>query len=99
MQIPVLVERVSGGGYRAREGLFALSAEGTTRREALDNLRGLVEARMAAGAELMGIEVGPPAPAWAKVAGSWAGDDPRLDEWERAVEDYRRKVDEDPDAW
>ncbi len=40
MQIPVLVERVKGNGYRAR-GVepFAVSAKGSTREEALAKLR------------------------------------------------------------
>jgi hypothetical protein len=48
MQIPVLVERVKGNGYRARgTEPFAISAKGSTREEALAKLdaeRKLVDA-------------------------------------------------------
>ena len=39
MQIPVLVEKVKGNGYRARgTEPFAISAKGSTREEALAKL-------------------------------------------------------------
>lgn len=63
MQIPVLVEKVEGNGYRAREvwplsqGSF-FAAEGATREEALDKLRELIRSRLPSGAELVDLEIG-----------------------------------------
>src|SRR5207244_894058 len=58
MQIPVLVERLEKSGYRATGGEpFGLQAEGTTRAEAVRNLRRLIQDRIEAGAELAQLEV------------------------------------------
>jgi hypothetical protein len=32
---------------------------------------------------------------WEKFEGTWAKDDPLIEEWKQAVEEYRRKMDED----
>jgi predicted RNase H-like HicB family nuclease len=101
MQIPVLIEPVAQNGYRAR-GVepFALSAEGATREEALANLRALIESRLTKGAEVVGLEIGASTSAehpWMAIAGSLK-DDPWIEDYKRAVEEYRKKVDEDPDA-
>jgi hypothetical protein len=121
MQIPVLVEKVEGNGFRAREvwplgqgGLFA--TEGATREEALDKLRQLIQSRLPSGAELVDLEIGTEAEiqrlkaenaalraqleqvtgsAWDKMAGIYK-EDPLFDEWQQAIADYRRQVEEDP---
>jgi hypothetical protein len=36
-------------------------------------------------------------PGWAQFAGTWAADDPVIDEWLQEVEEYRRQKDADPD--
>src|SRR5205823_2705582 len=53
MQIPVLIEPVAGNGFRAR-GMetAAVSAEGATQEEALENLKKLLHSRLPAGARL-----------------------------------------------
>jgi hypothetical protein len=97
MQIPVLIERVEGNGYRARGGEpLPLVAEGSTEDEALQKLRELIGERMASGAKLVQLDVGPTEHPWAEFVGKWK-DDPLIDEWMQAVEEYRREVDEDPD--
>jgi len=54
MVIPVLVEQISGDRFRAVTGKpLSLEVEATTRDEALDKLRQLIDSRMAAGAEIM----------------------------------------------
>jgi hypothetical protein len=98
MQIPVLVERVKGNGYRARGTQpFAVSAKGSTREEALAKLRAKIESRLKNGVELVGLEVGAPPHPWAAFVGMFK-DDPWIDDWKRSVEEYRQKIDEDPDA-
>jgi hypothetical protein len=98
MQIPVLIEPIARNGYRA-QGLepFALSAKGATREEALAKLRAKIERRLKKGAELVGLEVGAAADPWMAFAGMFQGD-PWIEDWKRSIEEYRRKVDEDPDA-
>ncbi len=58
MQIPILIEPVSGNGYRAR-GMepFSLSADGATREEALARLRQLLADRLSSGAEIVALDV------------------------------------------
>jgi hypothetical protein len=96
MQIPVFLERIKGNGYRVR-GMepLAVSARGTTREEALAKLRVKIQAKLKNGVELVGLEVGSQAHPWMPLAGMFK-DDPLFDDWQKAIEDYRRKVGEDP---
>jgi hypothetical protein len=98
MQIPILVERIAGDGYRARAFQpFAVTAKGATRQEALARVREKVESRLKDGTELVGLEVGPETNPWVEFAGMFK-DDPLIDEWKKAMAEYRKKVDEDPDC-
>lgn len=98
MQIPVLIEPIARNGYRAK-GVepFAVSAKGATREEALAKLRAKIESRLKKGSAIVGLEVGGPADPWEPFFGMFK-DDPWIEDWKRSVEEYRRKVDEDPDA-
>ncbi len=97
MQIPILVERIAGNGYRARGSEpFAVTAKGATREEALAKIRAKIQARLKEGTELVGLEVGPEANPWVEFAGMHK-DDPMIDDWKKAMADYRKKVDEDPE--
>jgi predicted RNase H-like HicB family nuclease len=97
MQIPVLVERLKGNGYRARgKDPFAVSAKGATREEALAKLRAKIQTRLKNGTEIVGLEVGPQPHPWMEFAGMFK-DDPMFDEWQKAIAEYRRQVDNDPD--
>ena len=98
MQIPVLVERVKGNGYRAR-GIepFAVSAKGSTREEALAKLRAKINTRLQNGTEVVGLELGSQSDPWTEYAGMFK-DDPWIDEWKNSIKEYRQKVDNDPEA-
>lgn len=99
MQIPVLIEPIAHNGYRAR-GIepFAISAKGATREEALAKLRAKIEKRLKKGAEIVGLEVsGASTHPWMEFAGMFKGD-PWIEDWKRSIEEYRKQVDEDPDA-
>jgi hypothetical protein len=97
MQIPILVERVTGNGYRARgTEPFAISARGSTREEALAKLRAKIPARLKNGTEVVGLEIGRQSHPLAEFAGLFK-DDPLFDDWQKAIADYRRRVDNDPD--
>jgi len=99
MQMSVLVEPLKGNGYRVRSAEpFGVSAEGATREEALAKLRDQVARKIADGAEVTPLEVGPFVHPWARFAGTWREDDPFIAEWQKEVEEYRRQIDEDPDA-
>lgn len=59
MQIPVLVKKIDGNGYRARSAEpFALVANGPTREAALAKLKELVQARLRQGAEIVSMDLG-----------------------------------------
>jgi predicted RNase H-like HicB family nuclease len=98
MDIPVLLERVAGNGYRARAmEPLGLTAEAPTRDEALQKLRDLIAERLAAGAELVRLEVPGSEHPLARFAGRLP-DDPLVEAWEEAMAEYRRQMDEDPDV-
>jgi predicted RNase H-like HicB family nuclease len=98
MQIPVLVERVKGNGYRARgTEPFAVSARGATREEALAKLRAKIQTQLKKGRELVSLEIGQDSDPWMEFAGMFKAD-PWIDDWKRSVEEYRQKVENDPDA-
>lgn len=97
MQIPVLVERLKKNGYRARgTEPFALTARGATREEALAKLQAKIQARLKNGTEVVGLEIGPQPHPMLKFAGMFK-DDPLFDDWQKAIAEYRRKVDESED--
>jgi hypothetical protein len=96
MQIPVLVEKIKGNGYRARgTEPFALSARGATREEALAKLRTKIETRLKKGTELVGLEIGAQPHPWMQFAGMFK-DDPAIDDWVKSMAEYRQEVEQDP---
>ena len=96
MRIPVLVERVAGNGFRASGGEpLAFTAEGTTRAEAIERLKSLMVDRLALGAELISLDLQTREHALAPMPG-WSDADALFDEWQEAIEAYRRQVDDDP---
>ena len=98
MQIPVLVERVKGNGYRARgKDPFAVSARGATREEALAKLRAKIQTRLKNGTEIVGLEVGPQPHPLAEFAGMFK-DDPDFKDVLKIMADNRKKMNEDPDV-
>lgn len=98
MQIPVLIEPIARNGYRAKSTEpFAVSAKGTTREEALTKLRAKIEGRLKKGAELVGLEIGSQPDPWMEFAGMFKND-PWIEDWKRSVEEYRQKIEDDPEA-
>jgi hypothetical protein len=98
MQIPVLVEPIENG-FRARTGEpLGLVAEGSTEEEAVQRLRQLVRDRLAAGVRLVPLDVGPDEHPWMKFAGTLK-DDPMLEDWKRAMAEYRQEVEKGPDIF
>jgi hypothetical protein len=98
MQIPVLVERVKGNGYRARgKDPFAVSAKGATREEALAKLRKKIQTRLINGTEIVGLEVGQQAQPLAEFAGMFQND-PDFEDVLKIMADNRKRMNEDADV-
>jgi hypothetical protein len=98
MQIPILVEPVTNNGYGATCGPpFAVSAEGSTRDEAIDKLEVLLRDRLSKGVEIVAAEI--PARVvenpWVIYAGMFKHD-PMFAEVLEIMKENRRKDDEDP---
>lgn len=95
MELSVLIEPTGTGGFRAAIGEpLAAVAEGTTRDEALANLRAALVARVAAGAEVVRIQLDVPAsrlPVWP--------DDDLTAAWLQGIADARAAADARPDPW
>ncbi len=98
MEIPVLLERVEGNGYRAR-GVepFGLMAEGATMEEAVEKLRALLTAKLQNGSEIVPLTLPSAINPIARMAGIYSKDDPMVQEWIEIMKENRRKADEDPD--
>jgi hypothetical protein len=100
VEIPVVIEPLAGNGYRVTGagGLsVGLTAEGTTAAEAIDRLAEQVRTRLRAGAKLADLSVATGAAPWKEDAG-YLHDEPLFGPWHEAMEEYRRKLDGDPEA-
>jgi len=90
MEIPIIVEPVGDKGFRASTGgLLGLEIEAPTRDEAVQKLRELIDRRLEAGAEVLGLEIPGPAHPLARFAGMLR-DDPLVESWKDAMAEYRR---------
>jgi predicted RNase H-like HicB family nuclease len=97
-QLNVLIEAIANDGFRATGGPpFEVTAQGTTREEALARLREAIDQRLSEGSVLVPLEIDTPEEnPWTAVAGMFRNE-PLFDEWQEAIAEYRRKVDEGPD--
>ena len=99
MQIPVLIEPTHGDGFRVTTGNpLALTAEGSTREEALGQLRQAWQKRLSAGAEIAPFELATAEHPLLRYAGMFK-DNPLFAAWQQAIADNRREADdggEDP---
>lgn len=100
MEVPVIVEPILGNGFRAigAGGLSVrLTAEGSTAAEAVDRLAEQVRTRLHAGARLADLNIPAEAAPWKRDAGCLRND-PLYESWRESMEEYRAKLDEDPEA-
>jgi hypothetical protein len=97
MELPVLVEILENGAYRAklREPL-QLTVEAATRAQALAELRLLLEEQLRHGKEIVSLPVPDGQPAWLAAAGIFRADDPIVKDWVKAMQDYRDEAERDP---
>jgi hypothetical protein len=94
MKIPVLVEHLAGGVYRANAGsLFPFTTEGSSADEAVKRLKERIMEQMAAGAHMVILEAPTDAP-WLAAAGIFR-DDATFDEWQEAIAENRRRDEAD----
>jgi hypothetical protein len=99
VHIPVLVEPLKEGtGFRATSGeLFDTVGEGATEEEAVQNFQTAVAARLNQGAaKVITVELPGETQAknpWLALAGIFK-DDPLFDEWQEAIREYRKSVDQ-----
>jgi hypothetical protein len=95
MQIPVLVEPTSENRFRATAGdPLKMEAEATTREEAVRKLCDLLQRRVDAGAEVVGVEVHSTDHPLAAFAGTLK-DEPLLEAWREARAEYRNARESD----
>jgi hypothetical protein len=100
MDVTVIIEPVAGNRYRVTGagGLsIGLAAEGATAAEAIDHLAEQIRARLHAGAQLTELNVVANEAPWKQDAG-YLRDEPLYEPWRQAMEEYRRALDDDPDA-
>ena len=91
MEIPIIVEPAGDNGFRANSGgLWGLEIEAPTREEAVQKLRELIERRLEAGAEVVGLEIRSCTHPLAPFAGMLK-DDPQLQPWKDAMSEYREQ--------
>lgn len=94
MQIPVIVESMASGQFRA-QGMppFTAVAEGATSEEAVSKVRVELSKEVEAGKRLVLVDVSAKEEnPWLAMAG-WLKDDPMFDEWQEAIKENRRKQD------
>lgn len=97
MDIPALVEPVAGNGYAAKTGEpLPLRAEGPTPDAALKNLQDLIVRRLSGGTRIVAVTVADAKNPWAAMAGMYDPNDPDVQEWIRAMAEYREEVENDP---
>jgi hypothetical protein len=95
MQIPILIERIAGNGYRASGGEpLPLTAEGDTQEAAMSNLKEKLKARLSHGAVVIPLELSASEHPLSDLVGMFK-DDPLIEEWKKSMKAYRRKRDKD----
>jgi hypothetical protein len=98
MEIPVVIEKVHGNGFRARVSMpDSLSIEGPSREAVLSGMKALLQEKLAE-LEVVRLDVSVPGERnpWLAVAGMWK-DDPDALEAEEYSRQYRQQVDADPE--
>ncbi len=94
MQIPVVIESLPGNRFRAKSAsIQSFAVEGASAEESLRLWRERFSSVLPADAVIVRVESPPAAEhPLARFAGSLK-DDPLFDEWQEAIEEYRRRCD------
>ena len=94
MQIPVVIEPLGDGQFRAQSfPPFPAEAHGNSRDDAVSKVRAEVNKQVEQGKEVVMVEVGvKPENPWSRIAGSLK-DNPLLEEWKAEMEAFRKQCD------
>jgi predicted RNase H-like HicB family nuclease len=99
MEIPVLLQPLENMRFRASAvEPLAMSAEGQTREEALENLKKRIQEQIAQGAELVFLNIPLPRCTFPTTKPAWP-DDEITQWWLEGIEEYRRQANSTPDPW
>jgi hypothetical protein len=94
MKIPVLIEPTSEHRYRARGGEpFVVTVEADTPEAALESMKCLIADRVQHGAMIADLDLPSGDNPWLAGAGMFRND-PLFGDWQQAIAEYRRQVDE-----
>jgi hypothetical protein len=95
MKFHVLIQRLPGSRYRASmTSPLAVNAEGATREEALERVRGLIRDQILAGVELAEVDVPQADNPLLRGIGTLDENDPLVREWKEIMRENRRLEDE-----
>lgn len=91
MEIPILIEPLAEGRFRAKAGEpFGVAVEAGSRHEALKQLEAQIKSQLEAGAELLTLKL---ALAHQTMPGEVFHNDPLFDEWLELIAENRRRED------
>jgi hypothetical protein len=94
MQIPVVIEPLGDGQFRAHSfPPFTAVAEGRTSEEAVSKVRSELDKEMAAGKQIVMVELQTKQPNPFMAMAGWLKDDPLYDAWQAEIREYRRQLD------
>ena len=94
MKIPILIEATGDRRYRATGGEpFAIAVKADTPEAALDELKKGIVDRVARGGRIEALDIPGDSNPWHEGFGMFR-DDPLFDDWQRAIRDNRRIVDD-----
>ena len=94
MQIPILIEPIAGGRFRARSGEpFAFSAEGDTEQESIQGIERMLKSRIDNGARCAVVNV-PNGVGFPFPADDLYKTDLGFREWQEEIAENRRREDE-----
>lgn len=97
MELPVLIEPLPNGGFRARLGQpLEIAADGPTKEDAVAALRKLLQDELNQGKQIASIQIPSVPPPWLRYAGMFKEDDPIIQEWVKCIQEYRDEVENDP---
>jgi hypothetical protein len=97
MEIPVLLEPLPDGGFRACSGdPLVLTAHGDSPHSALRNLRELIETRISGGTILTTTDVFNASTGRHPGSGMYR-DESLFDDWRAAIDTYRQEIEDDPE--
>ena len=98
LKIPILIEPTAERRYRATGGEpFVASVEAETAEAAVEKMKDLIADRVQHGAVIAELELPCGENPWLAGAGMFRND-PFFHDWQQAIADHRRQIDQTADA-